>query len=573
MKIMVEIIKFSASRKIRRNHDFRRRQGIFWVQDRGGLMSDSDDDISDSGEGLWLKHGPGGDGSIALKHTQANQHGKGDLIWVHRATGAKYNRPGVAIEEAKPETKTPAPMRKFLPTWKRPSPEMPKGRPWLIWSAAFLCMSCSVCAIHGMENEWVPGAVDGHPHGAFFKEGPSLKRIKEHETSADHAAASEIDQSLQPQIGPVLREALDAYDEQMVKLFMTAYTIAKEDMALVKMMPLSQLLHLIGTKLDKVGHHYQNNHAARKFIECLAAELRADHVEDLIMPPVIALMLDETTDKSTQEQLIIFTRLIKDGRSILRYAGLVEVDSTSAESLFTHVVDFFDGLGVSLAGKLAVFCADGASNMAGCKRGRGVLLACRLNPYLITFHCVAHRLQLGVGDAANEVPYFVEFESILRALCTHFSLSSQRKDALWKAYEVCDIVAREIVKWGATRWLSRANSIDSIFSGYQAILEYLLVNLTDCMCAMLWAQFTTYSVVMVVYFLQDILQKQKALAIALQSDTVNYSYVAQLIDSTLGGIHDGYLAEKPTYGKVFAAFFDSCRQSCRNGSFQTVPPV
>lgn len=292
-------------------------------------MSDSDDDISDSGEGLWLKHGPGGDGSIALKHTQANQHGKGDLIWVHRATGAKYNRPGAAIEEAKPETKTPAPMRKFLPTWKRPSPEMPKGRPWLIWSAAFLCMSCSVCAIHGMENEWVPGAVDGHPHGAFFKEGPSLKRIKEHETSADHAAASEIDQSLQPQIGPVLREALDAYDEQMVKLFMTAYTIAKEDMALVKMMPLSQLLHLIGTKLDKVGHHYQNRDAAREFIECLAAELRADHVEDLIMSPMIALMLDETTDKSTQEQLIIFTRLIKDGRSILRYAGLVEVDSIS----------------------------------------------------------------------------------------------------------------------------------------------------------------------------------------------------------------------------------------------------
>ena len=192
--------------------------------------------------------------------------------------------------------------------------------------------------------------------------------------------------------------------------------------------------------------------------------------------------------------------------------------------------------------------------MAGCKRGLGVLLACRLNPYLITFHCVAHRLQLGVGDAANEVPYFVEFESTLRALYTHFSLSSQRKDALWKAYEVCGIVAREIAKWGATRWLSRANSTGSIFSGYQAILEYLLVNLTDCMCAMLWAQFTTYSVVMVVYFLQDILQKQKALAIALQSDTVNYSYVAQLIDSTLGGIHDGYLAEKPTYGKVFAEF-------------------
>ena len=114
---MVEIIKISDDDA----------QEVFWVQGCGGLMSDSDGDISDSGEGLWLKHRPGGDGSIALKHTQANQHGKGELIWVHRATGAKYHRPGAAIEEAKPETKTPAPMRKFLPKWKRPSPEMPKA--------------------------------------------------------------------------------------------------------------------------------------------------------------------------------------------------------------------------------------------------------------------------------------------------------------------------------------------------------------------------------------------------------------------------------------------------------------
>ena len=124
MKIMVEIIKFAQVAKFVEIMISDGAKEFFRVQDRGGLMSDSDDDISDSGEGLWLKHGPGGDGSIALKHTQANQHGKGDLIWVHRATGAKYNRPGAAIEEAKPETKAPAPMRKFLPTRKRPSPEM-----------------------------------------------------------------------------------------------------------------------------------------------------------------------------------------------------------------------------------------------------------------------------------------------------------------------------------------------------------------------------------------------------------------------------------------------------------------
>ena len=516
-------------------------------------MSDSDsDEMSDSGEGLWLKHGPDGDSTIALKHTANNQHGKSAPVWVHRASGAKFERNSKQpAKDPKPSKRKP--VRGFRKQWKQPTQALPKGRPWLVWNAAALCMTCMACTLHGMTNSFVAGS-DGHPNGAFFKEGPSLKRIMDHERGPDHIASMELDAQLQPEIGPVLREALSELDDQLLKLMMSAYTIAKEDMALEKMVPLSELLHLVGTNLDKVGKHYQGPRAAREMIECLAAELRADHIEDLIATPVVGLMVDETTDKSTQEQLIIFTRLIKNGRSILRYAGLVDVDGTSSEALYDHVIDFFDSLGVSLAGKLAVFCADGASNMAGSKRGLGKLLTDRLNPYLIAFHCVAHRLQLGVGDAADKVPFFVDFESVLRALYTHFSLSSKRKDALWKAFEVCDIVAREVVKWGATRWLSRANSIESIWYGYQAILEYLLTNLTDCMCQMLWTKLTTYSIVMVVFFLHDILQKQKALATALQSDTINYTHVSGMIDATLRGIHKGYLSDQPTYGTVFAEF-------------------
>ena len=49
-----------------------------------GMSDGSDRDLSDSSEGLWLKHGPSGDGELKLRTSFGNQSTnlvRGTIVW------------------------------------------------------------------------------------------------------------------------------------------------------------------------------------------------------------------------------------------------------------------------------------------------------------------------------------------------------------------------------------------------------------------------------------------------------------------------------------------------------------
>lgn len=73
--------------------------------------------------------------------------------------------------------------------------------------------------------------------------------------------------------------------------------------------------------------------------------------------------------------------------------------------------------------------------MLGCRGGVSKLLKDSV-PYLISNHCVAHRLALACGQAANEIPYLKKFKSILDQLYRFYQNSAVRMASLKSIQEV-----------------------------------------------------------------------------------------------------------------------------------------
>lgn len=118
-----------------------------------------------------------------------------------------------------------------------------------------------------------------------------------------------------------------------------------------------------------------------------------------------------------------------------------------------------------------MFPSDGASVMLGCNNGVQAKLKA-IVPHLLEFHCVAHREALSVSQAYNSVDYFVQLESILCAIYSHFSHSSARLERLKLVFNILDKKFVRVQKLFDIRWLSRLQAVRVVIRSYEALVTY-----------------------------------------------------------------------------------------------------
>uniref|UniRef100_A0A1X7UZN3 DUF4371 domain-containing protein n=1 Tax=Amphimedon queenslandica TaxID=400682 RepID=A0A1X7UZN3_AMPQE len=114
-------------------------------------------------------------------------------------------------------------------------------------------------------------------------------------------------------------------------------------------------------------------------------------------------MIDETTDISNKEQVVVVMRWASGSLDVHEnFIGLCTVDDIKALTLLDVVKDTLVRCNISLA-KLWGQCYDGASAMSGCKNGLAKLIMDE-EPRAIYTHCYGHTLNLGVGDSVKDSP-------------------------------------------------------------------------------------------------------------------------------------------------------------------------
>ncbi len=134
---------------------------------------------------------------------------------------------------------------------------------------------------------------------------------------------------------------------------------------------------------------------ALKILRNICAEIRESQY--------FSLMVDETTDASTKEQVTICLRSVDNHLNPCEYfMGLYETNSTTEETISKIILDSLMRFELSLD-DLRGQCYDGGSNMKGKIQGAQSRIL-ELQPRAIYVHCLNHSLNLALQDAVKKVP-------------------------------------------------------------------------------------------------------------------------------------------------------------------------
>ena len=213
-----------------------------------------------------------------------------------------------------------------------------------------------------------------------------------------------------------------------------------------------------------------------EILKTMALLILRQVVEMISVAPFLTIMIDETTDVSNKEQVVICFRWVSQLlEAHEEFIGLYQVESTESEILVAVIHDVLQRLNVSVS-KLRGQCYDGASAMSGSRGGVATKLQ-REEPRAIYTHCYGHALNLACGDTIKK-------SKVMRdALDTAYEIvklvkKSPRHDAtLHKIKQEMPESSPGIRVLCPIRWTVRADALQSIISNYEFLQKLWLESL------------------------------------------------------------------------------------------------
>ncbi|CAC5383238.1 unnamed protein product [Mytilus coruscus] len=258
-----------------------------------------------------------------------------------------------------------------------------------------------------------------------------------------------------------------------------------------------------------------------------------------------SLLLDDTTDVSTTEQMICYIQFwdIYDIQTSFLFIENVFANATSAnaDALYNLVKSKLDQLGLDYS-KLSGLSTDGASVMVG-KRGGLVAKIKRDRPSLLAIHCICHRLALACTDTnVHDLLYMKDVESYVTQIWKTFHFSPLKLAALLAAQTEIHKMAlsdtskkmltKTMKRAGQTRWLSFESAIQSLFQEFVTVVQTLNKFSNDATCYGLMKKITSVKFISAMYILEKILPILADLSRHFQKGSINFSMIVPAIDST-----------------------------------------
>ena len=391
------------------------------------------------------------------------------------------------------------PMRSFGKQQRAFCPSWYNKYPWLHYLEAddsVVCFYCLVAEMRGLSSSAAvrnKSADDAFIRTGFSNWKKALEKFEKHQSSLSHRDA--IDQVVYKNrdVGEMLRKGYaeqKAENWQMLRSILSSIRyLGRQGLALRGRYKAGE------NKDDKGGEHDSN------FLQLM--KLRADDVPGLsdwmkrsqakytspdiqnemlsIMALMIlrkiaseisgiwfTLMVDETTDLSNTEQMILCLRYVDDDLDVHEEViGIHSLESTSADSIVSTVRDILLRLNLRI-NNCRGQCYDGASSMSGSKSGVAKRIL-DLEPRALYTHCYGHALNLATQDALKGIKVMEDTLDTVYEI-TKLKKKSPKHDSIFKKYK--DDISTDspgIRILCPTRWTVRAEALASIAENYEAL--------------------------------------------------------------------------------------------------------
>ncbi|KAK3266037.1 hypothetical protein CYMTET_25316 [Cymbomonas tetramitiformis] len=379
---------------------------------------------------------------------------------------------------------------------------------------------------------------------------------------SDHAFAEQCSNREQEQFRLAQNNAIVSQKTGTLNAMHQAYILAKQDIALANFPEMIAgvegfyITDDLQAKLNIGSEEYRNHVMCQEFVICLGEILKEELVSEIVNSPCYAVGVDESTDQSTTEELIFYVRFLNAARApVARFWGMKALDQANAATITAVILDTLGSAGLSLD-QLFAFGSDGASVMTGCENGVSARLR-EVMPYLLSFHCLAHKLSLCCNDAGSDIPFFQSFDSTLHAISSYFTRSAKRSDRFTKIQKELgfDTIGK-VVKDVETRWLSKGLSVESVYATLPALEEEFREQAAEGneVASMLHNQVTSVTFLGTLCFYRDILSKLNLLSKCFQGDTIDFESVTDLISATRLGLEALYTKPAKPGGVTLKAF-------------------
>ena len=356
------------------------------------------------------------------------------------------------------------------------NPEWEKEWPWLQFrdGEGMFCSLCTKYAAiaHNKSGIWV-----NEPCTQFRKD-----KVKKHSDSEMHKGAQKqedlgalvsahvgIVQAFE-QTWSVKRQAVDG----ALKIL---YWLAKNEVAhFTKFDSLKQLYIDLGcTYLKELNlsrnANYSSQRVISEWLDIMSQVLEEAVLKKVWASPAIGLTIDESTDISLTKELIVYARILCSGVVYVCFLKIIQISDGTADTIVKAILSYLEQAGITVS-RITSFGSDGVAVMTGSVGGVATRFK-QLNPEVISVPCINHRPALGVSQEADTVPYLKKFAEILTAIFIFYHKSVVRQQGLEEIQSILEDPTLKFKLPSATRWLSRAQTIDAV----RRSLSSLLVSL------------------------------------------------------------------------------------------------
>ena len=191
--------------------------------------------------------------------------------------------------------------------------------------------------------------------------------------------------------------------------------------------------------------------------------------------------MDESTDISVSSNMVVYVYFLEGGELQVEFLELAKLKGGKAVDVVAGLIDVLSTKERgNLVDKLVTLGTDGCSTMMGAKGGVGKLLREKC-PFLLQFHCMAHKLMLAVAAAFDDDEVY-EVDRLLSAIYGQFKYSSKKRERLDEIHAELSARAgdevkaklRSIKRHVRTRWLSRGESIQSVLDCLEEAVTFIL---------------------------------------------------------------------------------------------------
>lgn len=203
-----------------------------------------------------------------------------------------------------------------------------------------------------------------------------------------------------------------------------------------------------------------------ELLDCMLQVLRESIIEEIKIADFVSIQADETTDVSTQNQLVIVFRYIDQAHVVQeRFFEFVPLQSATAATISTALLDRLSSiLPEDQKKKLIAQAYDGASVMRGAIGGVNKKVQdIYENAHYV--HCYAHQLNLIMQQVTARISKVRQFFSDLGGFTSFFSRSPKRTSVLDR------VVAHRLPRASTVRWNFHSRTVNTVFEHKDDLLR------------------------------------------------------------------------------------------------------